>query len=76
MLFRSQSQKLQGLGSRKNNPRDIVTGYYLTILSRYPTPDELKTALTYSRYASVQDHDVAVDLAWALLNSAEFLYRH
>jgi len=71
-----QSQKLQSLGGRKNNPRDIVTGYYLTILSRYPTPDELKTALTYSRYASVQDHDVAVDLAWALLNSDEFLYRH
>ena len=71
-----QSQKLQNLGGHKINPRDIVTNYYLTILSRYPTPDELKTALAYSRYASVQDHDVAVDLAWALLNSDEFLYRH
>jgi hypothetical protein len=48
---------------------------YLGILSRYPTAEETKTVETYFRSASRQ-RDAVVDLAWALINSAEFLYRH
>jgi hypothetical protein len=50
---------------------------YLAILSRYPTDEELKVVGAY--FQSVPGNNkwpAAVDLAWALINSAEFLYRH
>ena len=52
-----------------------VDTLYLTILSRYPTADEKQTVAEYFKTTSSK-RDVAFDLTWALLNSAEFLYRH
>jgi hypothetical protein len=71
-----QSQKLQALIQSKSTPREIITGLYLTILSRFPTDDELKTVETYFQSGAVKDREAATDLAWALINSDEFLYRH
>lgn len=48
---------------------------YLTILSRRPTPEELKTVAEYVG-ASRSKRDAATDIAWALINTTEFLYRH
>lgn len=56
-------------------PAQIVTGMYLGILSRYPTAAELQTAEAYGK-SGVGKRQAAVDLAWALMNSTEFLYRH
>ncbi len=71
-----QSPKL-GLQMRaKANPRQVVTGLYLTILSRFPTDEELKIVATYAQPGGAKGREAAVDLAWALINSAEFLYRH
>jgi hypothetical protein len=56
-------------------PRDVVATLYLTILSRFPTPEELRTVGEYVQAASVK-REAATDLAWALISSAEFLYRH
>jgi hypothetical protein len=47
-------------------PEKMVEPLYLKILSRYPTESERDTAASYS----------GVDIAWALINSAEFLCRH
>ena len=57
-------------------PRDPIDRVYLATLSRYPTDEELKTVAAY--YQSVQGNKwpAIADLAWALMNSAEFLYRH
>jgi len=71
-----QSAKLQELAQWANKPRDVVDGLYLTILSRFPTEEELKIVRTYAQSSGVQRREVLVDLAWALVNSAEFLYRH
>jgi len=94
-----QSRKLQSLMQAKGKPGEVVTGLYLTILSRFPTDEELKTVAAYSqpagsaksgagqsgaarprgaKFAPAQagGRDAAVDLAWALINSSEFLYRH
>ena len=71
-----QSQKLLNIARSKASPREIVTNYYLMILSRFPTEDEIKTALAYSHYGTLAEREATVDLAWALLNSDEFLYRH
>mgnify|MGYP005840017871 CR=1 FL=1 len=57
------------------SPVELVDELYLTILSRYPTKDELKTIGEYVQSAASR-REAVVDLAWALINSAEFLYRH
>jgi hypothetical protein len=71
-----QSSKLRTLMQSKGNPREVVTGLYLTILSRFPTDEELKIVAAYSRSGTVKGREAAVDIAWALVNSPEFLYRH
>lgn len=70
-----QGPKLQALIRNRTAPREIIDGLYLTILSRPPTPDERR--IVSARALSGPDgRTAAVDLAWALINSAEFLYRH
>lgn len=71
-----QSKKLQELFQSKSDPRDMVNELYLTILSRPATDEEWAVIGKYSKSSSVKRREVAVDLTWALLNSAEFLYRH
>jgi hypothetical protein len=71
-----QSRKLQNLMQSKGTPREVVNGLYLTILSRYPTEEEWKKVAAYSQAGGVKGREVLIDLAWALINSAEFLYRH
>jgi hypothetical protein len=61
---------------RKPDPRAMLTSMYLTILSRYPTEDEVKIALAYTQSSGLDRRKAAIDVAWALMNSAEFLYRH
>ena len=58
------------------NPRALATALYLAILSRFPTDDEMKTVEAYSQSGAAKGREAAIDLAWALINSAEFLYRH
>ena len=61
---------------RKSDPRAVLTGLYLTILSRYPTEEEVKIAATYTQSSGLDRRKAAIDVAWALINSTEFLYRH
>jgi hypothetical protein len=53
-----------------------VRELYLMILSRFPTESELKVVAEYSRSKAVEEREGLEDLAWALINSAEFLHRH
>ena len=71
-----QSAKLQAVLQTKGKPRDPIDALYLTILSRYPTSEELKTIGAYFQAAGPNRRAAGVDLVWALINSAEFLYRH
>jgi len=52
-----------------------VTQLYLTILSRRPTPDEMRI-FRDTIAAAVNRRDAVVDLTWSLLNTTEFLCRH
>jgi hypothetical protein len=70
-----QSEKLRLVIQARGRPRDMIDGLYLTILSRFPTDEELQTVWAYSQ-AGNNNRRVGLDLAWALINSAEFLYRH
>jgi hypothetical protein len=70
-----QSDKLRELLQAKKKPREIADDLYMTILSRSPTDEELKILNDYSQPKRGGRRPL-VDLAWALINSAEFLYRH
>ena len=92
-----QGPKLKALLDARRKPNDIVEELYLTILSRFPTPQELKDAGAYGQVQPIKGAPAAnaaksgkqpvktavvkrredwVDLAWSLVNSTEFLYRH
>jgi len=60
----------------KADPHAVLTGLYLTILSRYPTDAEEKIAAAYAHQSGLNRRQAAIDIAWALINSTEFLYRH
>ena len=70
------SRMIQYQMQSARGPRAIANGLYLGILSRYPAEDELRTVEAYAQSSGLRPRDAAVDLAWALINSAEFLYRH
>jgi hypothetical protein len=56
--------------------KEIVSGYYLLILSRFPTEEELKLVAEHWPPRQGRLREGPADLAWALINSTEFLYRH
>lgn len=60
----------------KGNRPKLTKSIYLTILSRYPTEEELAAVEDYFKTDGINTNQAAVDLAWALINSKEFLYRH
>ena len=72
-----QSPHLQpAFNSAWKDPSATVRRIYLITLSRYPTQSESAVAEQYLKQNKSQARQSAVDLAWALINSKEFLYRH
>jgi hypothetical protein len=68
--------KLQPLVHWTREKNDEAIGeLYLTILSRLPTEEELQIVTTYRESGSGRGR-VLRDLAWSLINSAEFSFRH
>jgi hypothetical protein len=72
----TKSDKLRVLFRSNPTPSDTARQLYLTILSRYPSNEELLALHDYSQTSEAKGVQVWYDLAWALLNSAEFSYRH
>ena len=60
----------------KRKQMEIIEDLYLTILSRFPTPDEVAKVEAYIKSGIVKGNEAGIDLAWALINSDEFLFRH
>jgi len=52
----------------------LVDKLYLTFYSRFPSPDERKVAVEHLK--KTDRKAAAEDLAWAMLNSLEFLFNH
>ena len=68
--------KLKAILSSGGSANEIAERLYLTILSRFPTDADVKAAEEYAKVGVVKGRDVWLDLAWALVNSPEFLLRH
>jgi hypothetical protein len=64
------------IAGAKGNGLTVVRGIYLMLISRYPTPEEIAIVEKYARTPGLPPVQAAADLAWALINSKEFLYRH
>ena len=72
----AQGSGLRSILQGRGNGRWRAQELYLTILSRYPTKDEFAAAQEYFESSGLSTREAAIDVAWALLNNPEFLYRH
>ena len=92
-----QGPKIRAIFESGRKEGEIIEELYLTILSRFPTSDEVKNMESYGQVQVIKQpavkkdgksvpqpdktvvvkrRDDWVDVAWALINSTEFLYRH
>jgi hypothetical protein len=71
-----QGPKMQALLQAGGCGQQVIVSLFLTILSRLPTAEEMKAAAGYAQSAGGNRRQAALDLAWALINTAEFRYRH
>jgi hypothetical protein len=55
---------------------ETLDSIYLTILSRYPTPEERKIVIAYIKESKIGRRNATIDVVWALLNTKEFIYKH
>lgn len=72
----AQGPRLRALLRSSDGPRGAISNLYLAILSRFPTDAERKALAERARAGRAAQSELAVDVAWALINSTEFLYRH
>ncbi len=77
-----QGPTLKALFASGRKTNEIIDELYLSILSRFPTPEEAKNAELYTSFKTAARAQAAkrredwVDIAWSLINSIEFRYRH
>jgi hypothetical protein len=55
---------------------ELVDELYLRILSRFPTEQERQKAGNYLTSVKRKPAESVCDLAWALINSTEFIMKH
>ena len=72
---RASNRRRNAPDPKETSSDQVAKTLYLSILSRFPTQEELRTVAEYAEEASSK-REAAIDLAWALINSPEFLYRH
>jgi hypothetical protein len=72
-----RSSRLNNLSKAAKGKRPVLINMiYLNILSRFPTQPEFMAAERYFETDGISSKQATTDLAWALINTKEFLYRH
>lgn len=72
-----RSWRLKRLVKSSKGKRDkIINVIYMDILSRYPSKEEKSVAEKYFNSKGINKMQASMDIAWALINSKEFLFRH
>ncbi|NLG43375.1 MAG: DUF1553 domain-containing protein [Phycisphaerae bacterium] len=64
------------VADNRKDRRKLISAIYMHLLSRSPTPEELDIAEEYFKTAGLLQRQAVDDLAWALINTKEFFYRH
>ncbi|MGC8977310.1 MAG: DUF1553 domain-containing protein [Candidatus Ratteibacteria bacterium] len=64
------------LNETRWDKRKTIEKIYLSILSRYPSEEEIKIAENYFKKDTINFNQAVEDIVWAIINSKEFLYRH
>ena len=70
------SPKLKAILESGRKPQEIIDEIYLTILSRFPTPEEVSNVKAYGKPGLAKRREEWIDIIWSLFNNTEFLYRH
>jgi hypothetical protein len=76
-MLESSDGRLARLSAANQSPGQILDELYWAALSRAPTTEE-QTVAEQALAGSTDDEWLAAlqDLAWAILNSKEFVFRH
>ncbi len=73
-MLATSGNRLDGLLNSKRSSSEIITELFLTMLTRPPTDEELRTSTAFFEKSS--NRRIALeDITWGLLNSHEFLLR-
>lgn len=75
-LASSSGRLAEWVKDEKLSEPNLVTELYLAAFSRLPGEEEMKTALRFFSMPGSSRQTAAEDLAWALVNSAEFVFNH
>ncbi|MDZ4288128.1 MAG: DUF1549 and DUF1553 domain-containing protein [Prosthecobacter sp.] len=68
--------KVHALAASDMPEPKLVTEIYLAAYNRLPTAEELRTSLRFFTTPASTRQTALEDLAWALINSAEFVFNH
>ncbi len=72
----SSSGRISALAKSDTPEPKLITEVYLAAYNRSPRAEELKTALRFFSTPGATRQTAIEDLAWALINSAEFVFNH
>jgi hypothetical protein len=75
-MYYEKNKKSKKPKTAWKTPDKTLDSMYLRILSRFPTAQEKQTALAYYSDTGLGRREASVDIAWALLNTKEFIYKH
>jgi hypothetical protein len=69
----SNGSLVEQLAQSSKSGAEIVDGLYLATLSRFPTPDEKRIAISWVEQNRRQGVE---DLQWSLLNKLDFVFNY
>ena len=72
----ANSARLKKLAEPTNSSSEIIRELYWSALSRAPTNEEMNLFRRQLETQPEEREQIIQDLAWALINSKEFMFRH